>query len=96
MIKATEAKKNVNEYQEKLFLETEKKVNEFTELMSESIEFHSKNGFNEITFIPYEISRFPSRTMMEMASSIFQAILMTNGYEIVTNDWQKNILKVRW
>lgn len=96
MIKANEAKKNVNEYQEKVFLETQEKVNEFVELMSESIEFHSKNGFDEITFTPYDFSRFSSVDMMEMASSIFQAILMTNGYEIVTNNWQKNILKVRW
>ena len=96
MFKANEAKKNVNEYQKKLLFETEKKVSDFTELMSESIEFHSKNGFNEITFTPYEISRFPSMAIMEMASSIFQAILKANGYEIVTNNWQKNILKIRW
>lgn len=96
MFKASEAKKNVADYREKLFFKTEKIVNEFIEGMSESIEFHSKNGFNEIIFTPYSISRFHSETMMEMACTLFRTILKANGYEIVTNDWQKNILKVRW
>ena len=96
MIRANEAKKIVSEYQEKLFFETEKKVNDFSELMSKNIELYSEKGVNELAFKPYEISRFPSKTMMEMASLIFQVILISNGYEIVINDWQKNILKIRW
>ena len=96
MIKANEAKKNVIEYHERVFLATEHKVNEIIETMSESIEFHSKNGFTELVFTPYDNSRFNTDEIKSMASMIFQAILISNDYEIVKNDWQNNILKIRW
>lgn len=96
MINAKEAKKNVYNYQEKQFLETEKTVNEIIEVMSDSIEYHSKNGFSEISFCPYNESRFSSDEMKDIASSIFQAILISNGYEIITNNWRTNVLKIRW
>lgn len=96
MIKASEAKKNVVEYHEKVFLATENKVNEIIETMSESIEFHSKNGTTETVFTPYGNSFFDSTETKQIASMMFQAIFESNDYEIVTNDWQNNILKIRW
>ena len=96
MISANEARSNVTEYEIYLYGLAEKKVNEIIPIISESIEFHSKNGFTEIEFTPYGISRFSSYRMMEIASTIFNQILKENGYKILVNDWEHNILKIRW
>jgi len=96
MITAQEAKKNVELYEVALYQKTLDGAMTQLDTMSTIIEFHSKNGKRQIVFTPYDKSRFPSSEMLDMARNIFDSILKQNGYTVVENDYQKNLLKVQW
>ena len=96
MIKATEARTNVINHEVEKYNQIKKIVDELLEAMSKSIEFHSKNGYESVDFMPYGNSRFPSDAAKITASGMFETILKDNGYEIIQHDWSQNILKVRW
>lgn len=96
MIKATEARANVNLHYEEETRKVEEKLNPIIEAMGRSIEIHSKLGITHIDFMPYEKSRFPSSLELEQASKIMERILKENGYKITRNNWSENILKVEW
>jgi len=96
MITAAEAKKNVEAYETALFQKTCDGVMTQLDTMSAIIEFHSRNGKRQTVFTPYDKSLFPSSEMLNMARNIFDSILKQNGYTIIENDCQKNLLKVQW
>lgn len=96
MIKASEARINVINYENALYRQVAIKVNEVLETVSRSIEFHSQNGINTLEFMPYEISRFSSWHNMEIAKEVFEKILKENGYTIILNNPNDNILKITW
>ena len=96
MIKASEARANVNFHYEEEIRKVEEKLNPIIETMGQSIELHSKLGMTHLDFMPYEKSRFPSYLQLEQASKIMERILKENGYKITRNNWSENILKVEW
>ena len=96
MIKASEAQANVINYKVMQYNKVKEVADEILETMSKSIEYHSRNGFNSADFMPYGKSQFPCEQALQTASEIFEKVFMSNGYEIVKNDWQNNILKIKW
>lgn len=96
MVTAQEAKKNIEAYETALFQKARDGAMTQLNTMSTIIKFHSKNGNRQIVFTPYDKSLFPSSKMLDMAHNIFDSILKQNGYTIVENDCQKNVLKVQW
>ena len=67
MITAREAQTNVINYENTIKADVQNKVNELIEIMSKSIAYHSKNGFDTLSFCPYEKSRFSSVKTLEYA-----------------------------
>ena len=96
MIKATEAQANVLNYEFAIRVEVRDKVNELINVMSKSIEFHSKNGLTGAQFCPYDKSRFPTIKALEYAQELFQTIFEDAGYTVVENRYDKNSLKIKW
>lgn len=96
MIRASEARKNVEIYELEIYTSVNKQVTELIEIMDESIEFHSKQGYNLLTFQPYDKSRFTSNKELTLAQEIFYKILTSHGYDIIKNDAFNNFLKIRW
>ena len=96
MIKAEEARANINFYRAEEYRKVQEKVIPVIETISESIVFHSKNGFDHLDFTPYSRSHFPSNRELMIASEIFDRILKENGYKITLNNWNDNILKIQW
>ena len=96
MIKATEAQANVINYEAAIRTDILTKVNELIDVMSRSIEFHSKNGYTSANFCPYEKSRFTNVKALEYAQELFQKIFEEAGYTIVENNYGKNSLIVKW
>ena len=96
MIKASEAKANVINYELSQYNKVKVTADGILEAMSKSIEFHSKHGFNSAEFMPYGRSRFSDEKALKIASEIFEKVFNDNGFEIVKNDWSNNILKVTW
>lgn len=96
MIKATEARANVNFHYEEMNRKVEAKLNPIIEAIGRSIEIHSKLGITHLDFMPYDKSRFPSYIELERASKIMERILKENGYKITRNNYNDNILKVEW
>ena len=96
MIKASEARANVLNYESEQYHKVKVAVDEVMTTISEAIEFHSKNGFHTAEFLPYHKSHFQTIYELQTASKIIETILKENEFEIVRNDWTNNILKVRW
>ena len=97
MINAIEARKNVNQCQQKVHYEVTKLVLASLEEIGKSIEFHSHSGRIEAEFAPYDKSRYHyNRNYLDCAKNEFERILIQNGYQIEKNSWEKNILKIRW
>ena len=96
MIKATEAQANVLNYEFAIRVEVRDKVNELINVMSKSIEFHSKNGLTGTQFCPYDKSRFSTIKALEYAQELFQTIFEDAGYIVIENSYEKNSLKIKW
>ena len=96
MIKATEAQANVLNYELAIRVEVRDKVNELINVMSKSIEFHSKNGLTGVQFCPYDKSRFTTIKALEYAQELFQTIFEDAGYIVVENRYDKNSLNIKW
>lgn len=96
MISAETAKANVINHQATLFTEVTTIVTKILVDMSNSIEFHSKNGLSSVGFAPYTSSRFSSDRAKEIAHEQFKKAFETAGYEIITNDVERNELTVKW
>ena len=71
MIRATEAQANVINYESVILTDIQNKVDELADVMSRSIEFHSKNGYTSANFCPYEKSRFTDIKALEYAQDLF-------------------------
>jgi len=96
MINATEARANAINYEAAILADIEAKVNELTEMMSKSIEFHSKNGYTQATFCPYEKSRFTTVKALEYAQQLFTKTFEDAGFTVLENHYGKNTLKIEW
>jgi len=96
MISATEARANVIFHEHEIFNNVAIIADELLDTMSNSIEFHSQNGYESAEFMPYRDSRFSTDYMMKTASEIFEKVFKENGYTVVVNDWQNNRLKIAW
>lgn len=96
MINATEARTNVINFEMEQYNNAKAIADEILDTMSQSIEFHSKNGLDTLEFAPYDRSRFTSYSWLQTASDIFEKVLKENGYEIIKNDWINNSLKIKW
>jgi len=96
MIKATEAQANVINYEAAILEDIQNKVNELADIMSKSIEFHSKNGFHEVHFTPFDKSRFSNVNALETAERLFQKLFEEAGYTVLENHYGKNSLVIRW
>ena len=96
MISAEKARQNTINYEIKVYQQTETKVLEIAETMSKSIEYHSRNGFDTLDFMPYEKTRFTSDQTMNIAQDILRKLFESNGFEILENDIAKNIFRIRW
>ena len=96
MIKASEAKANVINYEIALYNKVKVITDELLETMSKSIEFHSKNGLDSADFMPYGRSQFSTDKTMQIASKIFEKAFKDNGFKIIRNDWANNTLKISW
>lgn len=96
MITAVEAKKNVTIYKVQLTQKVELQINNILNAISPDIEFRSQNGCTTLTFAPYDKSRFPNIQTLEIAQQLFTHILKSNGYNILENDYNTNILKIQW
>lgn len=96
MINAREARQNVINKEMNDYRTAETRVIEFLDEMSDNIQFYSQNGITEIAFAPYIDSRFPDANLKELAKKIFDRILKQNGYTIMANSIEINILKVQW
>lgn len=96
MITAKAAKENVQAYEDAIDQDIKNKVNELLDIMSKSIEFHSKNGFTSLIFTPYDKSRFQTVHALERAQELFTQILTDNGYTVLENHYGKNSLKIEW
>lgn len=96
MISAAEARANVNSHEQEIFNTVAIVADELLDTMSNSIEFHSKNGYESAEFMPYRDSRFSTEYMQRLASDIFEKEFNENGYTILINDWVNNRLKIAW
>ena len=96
MIKAAEAKANVINYEVAIRTNIQNKVNELVDIMSQTIQFNSENGFDYAQFCPYEKSRFSDVKSLEYAQKLFQKIFEDAGYTILENHYGKNSLIVKW
>ena len=96
MITAQEARQNVLNKEIADQRIVEEKVTDFLKQMDTSIQYHSRQGITELTFTPYDDSRFPSVHFQELAQELFRVILNQNGYDIVINNIDMNILKIKW
>ena len=96
MISANEARANVAAHEQAILNNVAIIADELLDTMSNSIEFHSQNGFESAEFMPYRDSRFSSEYMQRVASEIFEQVFTENGYKVVRNDWVNNALKVTW
>ena len=96
MISANEARANVAAHEQAIFNNVAIIADELLDTMSNSIEFHSQNGFESAEFMPYRDSRFSTDYMMKTASEIFERVFTENGYDVLINDWKNNRLKIAW
>lgn len=96
MINASEARANVAAYEQAIFNNVAIIADELLDTMSNTIEFHSQNGFKSADFMPYHDSRFSSEYSRRIASEIFEKEFIDNGYTVVRNDWVNNCLKIVW
>ena len=96
MISAKDAHNNQMNYFEELREQVESRVLTLVEEMSASIEFHSRNGFDHLEFMPYSVSLFPSLRETRLAADILARIFSENGYDILVNDYNNNSLKIHW
>lgn len=96
MITAIEARINVTNYETIILANVEKTVSEIIDIISRSIEFHSKNGYTHLIFTPYEKSRFSTVKELEYAQKLFRKILEEAGYTVLENNYGRNILNVSW
>ena len=96
MINAKDAHNNQMNYFVKLRADVESRVLVLVEEMSASIEFHSRNGFDHLEFMPYSVSLFPSLQETRIAAEILGKIFSENGYDVLVNDYNNNSLKIQW
>ena len=96
MISANEARANVAAHEQAILNNVAIIADELLDTMSNSIQFHSQNGFESAEFMPYRDSRFTSEYMQRIASEIFEKEFIDNGYTVVRNDWVNNYLKITW
>ena len=96
MITASEARGNVTEYEQAEYIRISTKLSEVIDTMSKSIEFHSKNGITQLTFYPYDKSRFSSFHDLIIASDILEKKFKNNGYKIIHNNHNNNVFTIRW
>lgn len=95
MITATEARLNAANFQLDRYNRVYTLVEKVIPELDECVQLHSKNGHSEATVRPYEESHFPFIDQC-LASEMIGRILTQNGYEVVTNDYKKNVLKFKW
>lgn len=96
MIKATEARANVTNYEAVIKADIARKVDELLDIMDKSIQFHSQNGFSSLTFTPYDKSRFSNVHALEYAQELFTKRFEDAGYTVLENHYGKNSLKIEW
>lgn len=96
MISAADAARNVTNYKMEQYKKVADTIEELLPKISASIEFHSQNGENTVTFCPYPKSRFPTAYDRETASNIFERVFRDHGYKIIQNDISRNVLEIRW
>lgn len=96
MIKATEARANVINYEAAIDADITSKVDELIAIMDKSIQFHPQNDFIFLTFTPYDKSRFSNVHALEYAQELFTKRFEDAGYTVLENHYGKNILKIEW
>lgn len=96
MIKAAEAHANVIAYETAIDADITRKVDELINIMDKSIQFHSQNGYTELTFNPYDKSRFSTVHALEYACCLFTKRFEDAGYTVLENHYGKNSLKIKW
>lgn len=96
MINANEAKANVINYVAAQNAILEEKISSLLDTMSKSIDYHSKHGFSSLQFCPYEKSRFTSEQSLKYAQARFKEIFEKEGYTIIKNNYEENMLHIAW
>jgi hypothetical protein len=96
MIRAAEARANVNNYENEQYNKVKVVVYQILEGISKGVEFHSKTGLTEAEFVPFDRSQFNGYRELQLAQEIFESVLVNHGYKIIRNDWINNILKFSW
>ena len=96
MINATEARTNVINYEAAILAELDATIAELVDMMSKSIEFHSKNGYTSAAFCPFGQSRFTNVQALEYAQNKLEKIFEEAGYNVIENHYGKNTFKVEW
>ena len=96
MINATVAAQNVINFKVEHHRYIKTIVDELLNEISMSIEFHSKQGFTHLMFVPYTNARFPSHDDKVTASELFEKALIENGFTVTRNDISQNILAIDW
>lgn len=96
MISAQQAKANtdkfIDEEKQKIYIQVDKLL----DTISASIEYHSKNGFFSLDFMPYDKSLFPTEISRAIAQKTFNDRLRLAGYQIVINNPDSNVLRIQW
>lgn len=96
MITASKARTNVTKYEQAEYIRISTKLSEVIDVMSKSIEFHSQNGMSQLTFYPYDKSRFPSSHELTIASNMLETRFKNHGYKIIHNNYSENIFTIKW
>lgn len=95
MITASEARLNVANFKLDEYNRVHALVDKVIPELDQCVKFQSEHGYSEVTVFPYDNSRFLPLDR-PLASEIINKILEHGGYEIVVNDYTKNILKFKW
>jgi len=96
MIKASEARANVMNYELTFRAEVQKEVDKLAETLSQSIGYHSSCGFSIASFAPYDKAIFNSTKALVYAQELFQKLFEDAGYTVAENNYERNSLIIRW
>ena len=95
MITASEARLNVANFKLDEYNRIHALVYKFIPELDKYIKCQSEQGNSELMIFPYSSSRF-NPLDLPLASEILHKILEKNGYEIIINDYDRNVLKFKW
>lgn len=96
MITAETARANVKTYETAMCNEVTEQVKTKLEQLGKLVEMNSNAGMRTACCAPYSRNTFTSYRTLDLAEKLFQNLLESLGYKVISNDWRENILTIKW